>query len=113
MSQADLKARSMRRLSGAPASSATGNEAIWVCPFCEMPQPEEFEECPQCGIIVSKYLFKLEANRNEVAEIIEKQPARGNGCHSQTKLRSVKQQSLFPPRSGNSLKPSEEIRTSI
>ena len=64
----------MGRLFGAPASSATGNGPIWVCPFCEMPQPEQFEECPQCGIIVSKYLLKLEANRNQVAEIIEKQP---------------------------------------
>jgi len=72
--QSGPEARSMGRLSGAPASCATENGAIWVCPFCEMPQPKEFEECPQCGIIVSKYLLKLEANRKNVAEIIEKQP---------------------------------------
>jgi hypothetical protein len=51
------------------------NEARWVCPFCEMPQPMEFEECPQCGIIVAKYLSKLEANKKELKDIIEMQPS--------------------------------------
>jgi hypothetical protein len=54
-------------------SGTTRNESSWVCPFCEMPQPRKFEECPQCGIIVAKYMSKLEANRNEVADIVEKQ----------------------------------------
>jgi hypothetical protein len=39
-----------------------------------MPQNQEFDECPQCGIIVSKYLVKLEMTRSGVAEAIEKQP---------------------------------------
>ena len=60
--------------SGEPASRKTLNVPIWICPFCEMPQHGEFDECPQCGIIVSKYLFKLESNRSEVAETVEKQP---------------------------------------
>ena len=68
------KAKSAVPLSVGPASRKTGNKAIWICPFCEMPQHGEFDECPQCGIIVSKYLFKLESNRSEVAETIEKQP---------------------------------------
>ena len=28
---------------------------VWQCPACHMPQSHEFEECPQCGIIVAKY----------------------------------------------------------
>jgi hypothetical protein len=68
------KAKSVAALSEARVFAATGNGAIWVCPFCEMPQPQEFEECPQCGILVAKYLLRLEATRNKVAEIMEKQP---------------------------------------
>lgn len=30
--------------------------AIHRCPACSMPQLEPFDECPQCGIIVSKYM---------------------------------------------------------
>ncbi|MGO9569718.1 MAG: hypothetical protein ACLP5H_19475 [Desulfomonilaceae bacterium] len=26
----------------------------WKCPACGKPQPKEFEECPQCGVIVRK-----------------------------------------------------------
>jgi hypothetical protein len=68
------KAKSAVSLSGRPASRKAPNEATWLCPFCEMPQSGEFDECPQCGIIVSKYLFKLESNRSEVVEAIETQP---------------------------------------
>ena len=60
-------------LSDASVPGAPRNDARWVCPFCEMPQPREFEECPQCGIIVAKYLLKLEANKKEVTDIIKKQ----------------------------------------
>jgi hypothetical protein len=28
---------------------------VFKCPACGMPQLSEFDECPQCGIIVSKY----------------------------------------------------------
>jgi hypothetical protein len=56
------------------ATKRRRNGAIWVYPFCEMPQNQEFDECPQCGIIVSKYLVKLEMTRSGVAEAIEKQP---------------------------------------
>jgi hypothetical protein len=33
--------------------------AAWHCPACHMPQAREFEECPQCGIIVAKYKGKF------------------------------------------------------
>ena len=31
---------------------------VWHCPACHMPQSHEFDECPQCGIIVAKYQQK-------------------------------------------------------
>ncbi|MBI5569598.1 MAG: hypothetical protein HY914_06590 [Desulfomonile tiedjei] len=40
-----------------PTASREGK--IWRCPACHMPQFQEFEECPQCGIIVSKFREKL------------------------------------------------------
>jgi RNA polymerase subunit RPABC4/transcription elongation factor Spt4 len=33
--------------------------AAWHCPACHMPQAHEFEECPQCGIIVAKFKGKF------------------------------------------------------
>lgn len=30
----------------------------WRCPACHMPQFQAFDECPQCGVIVSKFLEK-------------------------------------------------------
>ncbi len=32
---------------------------VWRCPACHMPQSREFPECPQCGIIVSKFMAKM------------------------------------------------------
>jgi hypothetical protein len=37
---------------------AQKNGRIWRCPACHMPQSHEFEECPQCGVIISKFLAK-------------------------------------------------------
>jgi uncharacterized tellurite resistance protein B-like protein len=31
---------------------------MWRCPACNMPQFQSFDECPQCGVIVSKFLDK-------------------------------------------------------
>jgi hypothetical protein len=43
----------------APSSSSPPRQQqLWVCPACSMPQFQEFAECPQCGIIVEKYLEK-------------------------------------------------------
>lgn len=30
-------------------------EGIWRCPACNMPQQHQFDECPQCGILVEKF----------------------------------------------------------
>lgn len=48
-------------------------ESAWICPFCKMPQPREYDECPQCGIIVSKYIHQLRRTKTEVVSIIEEQ----------------------------------------
>ncbi len=37
---------------------AQKNGRIWRCPHCHMPQSHEFEECPQCGVIVSKFIAR-------------------------------------------------------
>lgn len=31
----------------------------WHCPACHLPQAHEFDECPQCGIIVAKFKGKV------------------------------------------------------
>ena len=28
----------------------------WKCPACAMPQDRDYDECPQCGVIVAKFL---------------------------------------------------------
>jgi hypothetical protein len=33
---------------------------VWVCPACKMPQEREFNECPQCGVLVSKFARNME-----------------------------------------------------
>ena len=38
----------------------------WKCPACGLPQLKEFEECPQCGIIVSKYIHRQRSTATEV-----------------------------------------------
>ncbi len=54
----------------------------WHCPACHMPQAHQFDECPQCGIIVAKFKGKspqeheapTTENRQE-EEFIEVPPA--------------------------------------
>jgi rubrerythrin len=36
-----------------PASS--DHKAAWTCPACGRPQPQEYDECPVCGVIVAKF----------------------------------------------------------
>jgi hypothetical protein len=44
-----------RRCSDRKASNAHGKSATWTCPACGVPQPRAMEECPRCGIVVSKF----------------------------------------------------------
>ena len=41
-----------------PLSQKSVDIAIFRCPACDMPQFMEFDECPQCGIIISKFKKK-------------------------------------------------------
>jgi hypothetical protein len=36
------------------AHELTAN-VVWKCPACGKPQPREFEECPDCGVIIGKF----------------------------------------------------------
>ena len=44
------------------------------CPSCGMPQFSEFDECPQCGVIVKKFLGGRETAKTETPTIIEDLP---------------------------------------
>jgi len=44
---------------------------VWTCPACGVSQPDEFSECPVCGIVVAKYK-KAQPSREEKAE--EREP---------------------------------------
>jgi hypothetical protein len=56
------------------SSQKDKSEKVWACPFCEIPQPREFEECPQCGIIIKKYLQRLDTAQGETLAMVEKKP---------------------------------------
>lgn len=58
----------------APAGSRGPQKIVWVCPACEMPQSREYEECPQCGVIVSKYLAYLDGIKDQLRQSMEKVP---------------------------------------
>ncbi len=42
-------------------SPAPNPNRTWACPACGMRQNRDFEECPYCGIIVSKYMTSAQA----------------------------------------------------
>jgi hypothetical protein len=50
---------------------ADQTDSIWICPFCKMPQNREFDECPQCGIITSKYKNRMQRSKSEIVSLIE------------------------------------------
>ncbi|MEW6114346.1 MAG: PQQ-binding-like beta-propeller repeat protein, partial [Thermodesulfobacteriota bacterium] len=50
------------------ASDHTLNLDVYRCPACNMPQFFEFEECPQCGVIVSKFRQKQAPPAVQVSE---------------------------------------------
>ncbi len=37
---------------------------VWKCPACGKPQTRELEECPDCGVIATKFLKRQEEKRN-------------------------------------------------
>lgn len=60
----------------APSHERTVNN-VWTCPACKMPQPREFEECPQCGVLVSKFKEHQESKeRNAQAQLLQEETNR-------------------------------------
>ncbi len=43
------------------------NRAVLKCPNCRMPQNKPFEVCPQCGVVVEKFLRRLENEQANAA----------------------------------------------
>lgn len=39
----------------------TAVDRWWTCPACGSPQSRQYDECPQCGVIVEKFLKKQAA----------------------------------------------------
>ncbi len=102
------EAKSAASVSRKPASREPRKERVWVCPFCEMPQPNEFEECPQSPNICSssspkeaKLQTRLRNNRGPRYR------------RFLNKTQSMKKQLLFPPIPGKNLNLSREALTSI
>jgi tetratricopeptide (TPR) repeat protein len=44
-------------------TTSTSTQAVFRCPACNMPQGKEFDVCPQCGIIVEKFLKKIQEQK--------------------------------------------------
>jgi hypothetical protein len=53
-----------------PVYAASQN--AWKCPSCLMPQAREYDECPQCGIIVSKYLSQLDTTAGQIRQSVRR-----------------------------------------
>jgi len=79
ITEAELDRRSLRRTNEGEkkdpgeqkGTQREGNpdahETVFKCPACGMPQNQVFKECPQCGIIVDKYL-KQQEKKKQAAE---------------------------------------------
>ncbi len=53
------------------ASAPRGPKPAWTCPFCGKSQPREYDECPQCGIIISRYVKQLDGVGDEIRVSVE------------------------------------------
>jgi uncharacterized Zn finger protein (UPF0148 family) len=57
-----------------PNFEKTVELTIVKCPSCGMPQFSAFDVCPQCGVIVKKFLEGREPPKSDVQKMVEKQP---------------------------------------
>ena len=51
-------------------------DLVWKCPACGKPQTREFDECPECGIIVSKLKDAIAKAASNVGSLPEDQIGR-------------------------------------
>jgi hypothetical protein len=49
-----------------PLTERSVTQKLYRCPACKMPQFSEFDECPQCGVIVSKLFAVSQTSDPEV-----------------------------------------------
>ncbi len=66
---------------------------VWKCPACGKPQPREFDECPDCGVIVSKFL-KKSGRQKQQAEGKFEQDAEGYPGQENSQRTSVTQANI-------------------
>ena len=73
---------------------------VFKCPACNMPQPKPFDECPQCGVIVSKYEKAHNGNSDEATMAQDD----GASIWVDDPHVSSKEQEVDPGKEANSLK---------
>ncbi|MEW6351216.1 MAG: hypothetical protein AB1646_19335 [Thermodesulfobacteriota bacterium] len=70
----DQLTRTLAKLvaSGQISVAETHTAAFWRCPSCKSPQAREHETCPQCGVIVQRFLEKRAAQQQVEQEPTER-----------------------------------------
>lgn len=48
---------------------------IWECPACGQRQPQQFDKCPECGVVTEEYLLTEKAIQEDAAVELEAEPA--------------------------------------
>lgn len=67
------------KITETPPAAKPKPAKMWWCPACNLPQFFQFDECPQCGVIVSKYRGAASRQVNDLSEdMIEIPPAESN-----------------------------------
>ena len=68
ITQADLDRRNVEQVEiieedSRPVSAVNSTQTIFRCPSCNLPQNYEFGVCPQCGVIVEKFIKKIQEQK--------------------------------------------------
>jgi len=53
----------LEKLLNSAAAPSEDKVVLWECPACGRPQTRVYDECPVCGVIVSKYRAKMERDQ--------------------------------------------------
>ncbi len=49
--------------SGAITEAESHSPSLWRCPACHTPQPRQYETCPQCGVIIERFMASKGAHQ--------------------------------------------------